>query len=104
MTNPQCRITQAEQAKQLLKMISMIRATCPAGLQGDVFPMLDQLEESQSKLDELLIQMSESPLIGATLEDIKEIEDLNSKRYEEHTAIALQMQETLGKVLALVQK
>lgn len=103
MENSQERITQAEQGRQLMTMVTMIRTTCPATLSAEVLPLLDQLEKDQHRLDELLQQMSESPLIGVAPEDIQILEDQNRNRYEEHTALTEQMKETLGKVLILVQ-
>lgn len=104
MTLAENNISQAEQGRQLLKMSEMIRQTCPAGLQAEVFPLLDQLESGQKKLDEILAQMTDNPLIASTEEEVEALADKNRQLYAEHTAIAKQMQAIMGKVLALVKK
>ena len=96
-------LSQSEQAKQLLSMLAMIRSTCPQDLQSQVLPLLDQLEADQQKLDEILQTMAQSPLVGTSTEDVEALAETNRQRYEEHTALAAQMQQALGKVLALVK-
>ena len=98
------RLTQEEQRKQLLGLVDKIRQGCPEDKKEDVLPLLDRLVEDQKKLDQVLQQMLENKLVGETMEEIKTREANNQELYEQHTAIADKMKQTLEKVLSYVQK